>query len=392
MSYSRPLIRARGANNVHLKMQEILLLLSLSFSMTCPCSAMIAYPGQWTGRQPDGTNTGEDCLLIGSAEYHFVVVETDDTNYPIVRGFLDTNGYTTSRGGDDEWLYFATMGSDGRYLPTNLKVGYVDPQQSQYQSVLKPALKEKRHAIHAQCVQSEYCRWKQNTQQLHGSDGFSLILSNGIVANVVIPFRFANHDEDSTRSVTSVQDLDQQLFNGPKLSVRDYFSQQSYGKLDIVSEIIPWVTIPFTEQQCSNGQSGLSSILHTCLEAALKQAVELLGVNGNLLKASTTTLTFVHNGYAAEFGGNDVDGAWYEDRIWSHAWELNTQLYHGRYAIISDKYDRKNNHINRVGVAVHVLAQVLGAPTLHQDFPGYGLGYFDVMANPCKSKGFVTRF
>jgi hypothetical protein len=364
-------------------------LLSRSFLIMRPCSAMVAYPGQWTGRQPDGSNTGEDCLLIGNAEYHFVVVETDDTNYPIVRGFLDNDGYSTSftsKGSDDQWLYFATMGSDGRYLPTNLKVGDVDPQQTQYQTILKPALKEKRHAIHAQCVQSEYCRWKQNTQHLHvsGSGSFSITLSSGKVANVVIPFQYANHDKDSSRLVTSVQDLDQQLFNGPQFSVRDYFSQQSYGKLDIVSEIVPWVTIPYTEQECANGRSGLSSILHTCLEAALEQAVELLGDNGNVLTASTTTLTFVHNGYAAEFGGNDVDGVWYEDRIWSHAWELNTPLYHGRYAIISDKYDRKNNNINRVGVAVHVLAQVLGAPTLHQNFPGYGLGYFDVMANPCK--------
>ena len=74
--------------------------------------------------------------------------------------------------------------------------------------------------------------------------------------------------------------------------------------------------------------------------------------------------------YAAEFGGNDISGVWYEDRIWSHAWELDTPLYQGRYAIISDKYDRRNSNINRVGVAVHELAQVLGAPTLHQFFSG----------------------
>ncbi|KAG7355741.1 protease [Nitzschia inconspicua] len=340
---------------------------------------MVAYPGLWTGRQPDGSITGEDFILIGTAEYHFVVVETDDTNYPIVRGFLD-DGYTASRG-EDGWLHFATMGSDGRYLPTNLLVGSVNPEKADYEAVLKPGLKEKRHAIHAQCMQSEYCRWKQRMQQSIGS-GDTITLSSGTVANVVIPFRFANHDGLSARPVTSVQDLDQELFNGPQLSVRDYFSQQSYGKLDIISEIVPWVTIPYTEQECANGKSGLSSILHTCLDAALKKAIELLGDGGNVLKASTVTLTFVHSGYAAEFGGNDIDGVWYEDRIWSHAWELNSELYTGRYAIISDKYDRKNNHVNRVGAAVHELAQVLGAPTLYQSFPGYGLGYYDVMANP----------
>jgi hypothetical protein len=362
--------------------QQLSVLLFFSF-VSCRCSAMVAYPGLWTGRQPDGSNTGEVFILIGSSEYHFVVVENDNTHYPIVRGFLD-DGYT-SRRGDDQRLYFATMGSDGRYLPTNLLVGEVNPEQPEYQSVLIPGLKEKRHAIHAQCMESEYCRWKQRIQQDGGSSN-NITLSSGTVANFVVPFRFANHDESSTRQVTSVQDLDQNLFNGPQFSVRDYFSQQSYGKLDVVSEIVPWVTIPYTEQECSHGHSGLTTILHTCLEAALKQAVELLGDKGNVLRASTTTLTFVHSGYAAEFGGNDLDGTWYEDRIWSHAWELNTELYTGPYALFSDKYDRKNNHVNRVGVAVHELAQVLGAPTLYQAFPGYGLGYFDVMANPCKFK------
>jgi hypothetical protein len=98
--------------------------------------------------------------------------------------------------------------------------------------------------------------------------------------------------------------------------------------------------------------------------------------------SSSHSDSFYFHQYAAEFGGNDVSGVWYEDRIWSHAWEMDTPSYKGRYAIISDKYDRKNNPINRVGVAVHELAQVLGAPTLHQFFPGYGLGYFDVMSNP----------
>ncbi|KAL3912698.1 MAG: hypothetical protein SGARI_001021 [Bacillariaceae sp.] len=358
---------------------------------------MVAYPGLWTGRQPDGSNTGEDFILIGTAEYHYIVVETDDTSYPAMRGGGHHQDH--NHGNGDDHLYFATMNGDGRFLPTNLQVGEVPPDDPRYSQFLKPGMKEKRHAIHAQCVESDYCKWKKDLQAsaLSSSsvDSSSITISTGTVANVVVPFRFANHGDDSAIPTTPVKELDEQLFNGDQFSVKDYFSQQSYGKLDIVSEIVPWVTISYTEQECAHAQSGLSNVLHVCLEAALQEAVKVLDNLGDLLNAPTTTLTFVHSGqgfflpflefqYAAEFGGNDISGVWYEDRIWSHAWELDSTLYQGRYAIISDKYDRKNNHINRVGVAVHELAQVLGAPTMHLDFPGYGLGYFDVMSNPCK--------
>ena len=91
------------------------------------------------------------------------------------------------------------------------------------------------------------------------------------------------------------------------------------------------------------------------------------------------------------FGANDPTGTWYENRIWSHSWELDTPRYQGRCALISDKYDRKNAHLNQVGVAVHELAQVMGAPSLYGEFPGFGLGYYDMMANPWGFDGTLTH-
>jgi hypothetical protein len=255
---------------------------------------MVAYPGLWTGRQPDGSNTGEDFILIGTAEYHYVVVETDNTWYPAIRG----GGHHGDRnnGNGDDHLYFATMGNDGRFLPTNLKVGETQPDDSRYAQVLKAGMTEKRHTIHAQCMESDYCKWKKEMQESSLSKSSSTSISSGTVANVVIPFKFANHDSDeATQRTTSVEDLDQQLFNGEQYSVKDYFSQQSYGKLEVVSEIVPWVTITYTEEECAHAQSGLSNVLHVCLEAALQEAAKILDIS-NLLQASTTTLTFVHSG------------------------------------------------------------------------------------------------
>lgn len=89
-------------------------------------------------------------------------------------------------------------------------------------------------------------------------------------------------------------------FNGPELSIKDYFKQQSYGKMIVVSELAPWVTIEYTEQQCADQKSGLSSTIHQCLDAALQQASQVVE-NWDTILNSVSSLTFVHSGYAAEF-------------------------------------------------------------------------------------------
>jgi M6 family metalloprotease-like protein len=333
----------------------------------------VAYPGIWTGRQPNGQTTGTEQLLIGSAEYHYSVVETVESFFPTVQSV-------------DGMIRYATLGRDGRYLPTNVNVGDEDGVDADHDDRLQDALQEHRHVVHAQCMEQDFCKWK--FQQPPSKP--PITHTSGSIVNLVIPFTFADHKD--TRTIRSTQELDQSLFNGPELTVQDYFKKQSYGKLTIVSELTPWVSIPFTEQQCANSQSGLSTSIHTCLQAALQEASKLLE-DWDTVFQSVATVTFVHSGYAAEFGGNDPDGTWYENRIWSHAWEFlsTTEDTTIPYALISDKYDRKNAHINRVGVAVHELAQVLGAPSVYGPYPGYGLGYYDMLANPWGFDGTLTH-
>lgn len=335
--------------------------------------ANVAYPGIWTGIQPDGATTGTEQILMGTPEYHFAVVETDTSFYPTIRA-------------DDGTINYASRGKDGRYLPTNVRVGQTNPDTNPF---LKRAIQENRHVVHAKCMEQDFCKWREKEKLKSHSRQSVPPVTSGSILNLVIPFAFQDHSS-SQRKLTSVSDLDQLLFNGPNLSLKDYFLQQSYGSLDINSEVAPWVTIPMTEAQCADKQSGLALSLHTCLQAALDESSTNFG-DWNTLLDSATTITFVHSGYAAEYGGNDADDQWFQDRIWSHAWELETTHYQGRYAIISDKYDRKNGHMNRVGVAVHELAQALGASPLYGDYPGYGLGYYDALSNPWGFDGTLTH-
>jgi hypothetical protein len=118
--------------------------------------------------------------------------------------------------------------------------------------------------------------------------------------------------------------------------------------------------------------------MHECLKLALTKSLDGKDTTGY------DTVAFVHSGYGAEYGGQDEHGTYYTDRIWSHAWEIDAPEYSGRYALFSAFYSIDNGHVNRVGVAVHEIAQAMGAPTLY-GLPGnggYGLGYYDVMSNP----------
>lgn len=345
------------------------LVLLLQFHCWVLVHANVAYPGIWTALQPNGETTSVGQMLVGNAEYHFAVVETEASFYPTIR---DENG----------WMTYATRGKDGRYIPTNIPVD--ESTEPDSNPLLQAAIHENRHVVHAKCMERDFCKWRQVQKMLQPEP----LVKTGSILNLVISFRFSDH---TNREVSPTKDMDEYLFNGPKLSVKDYFSQQSYGKLEVVSELTPWVQIPYTEQECAGRESGLTLSLHTCLDAALEQASQLMS-DWDTLLASATTITFVHSGYAAEYGGDDVDGQWYEDRLWSHAWELqSSSQYTGRYALISDKYDRKNSHMNRVGVAVHELAQALGALPMYGEYPGYGLGYYDMLSNPWGFDGTLTH-
>jgi hypothetical protein len=86
----------------------------------------------------------------------------------------------------------------------------------------------------------------------------------GTIRNLVVPIRFSNH---VGRTLPTRGRL-LKLFNHdtaasgnpspicPTGSIRDVFLQNSYGKLNLVSTVLNWVDVPFTEQQIAAGTSG----------------------------------------------------------------------------------------------------------------------------------------
>jgi len=319
---------------------------------------------------PDGTPSGEIEKLIGTPGYHFTLAEEAGNGW-----------YPTVLRDDGTPVYALVDPETGAYVPSDVVLGSTTPPPAE--SFEKY---ETEAARAAKCAANAYCAWKsaQATPRVT-----SLRLS-GEVRNLVIPIQFSNHGD---RTLVPVETIADDLFNDGDMSVEDYFTKQSHGKLQLVSDVKAWVQIPKTEAECagSDGSSGTSLAIMECLQMALTEVMtrdnidmETYDQDGD---GKFDSLTFVHSGYGAEYGDQDDLMAHFKDRIWSHSWELtgdtfDTALQGQPYAIMSSMHGVANGHVARLGIAVHEIAQMLGAPTTYGEFPGYGLGYWDIMSNP----------
>jgi len=189
--------------------------------------------------------------------------------------------------------------------------------------------------------------------------------------NLVIPFYFADHADRTM----DLEKLEIDVFNDDHISVKDFFESQSLGKIQWQNVFSHPVTITKTEKECADNVSGTSFAMKACL-------AEALSLVQDLFPSDYDGVTFIHSGYGAEFGDRDEFQTYFDDRIWSHSWEIDTEVYSGRYALISAFYSAHNGRAQHAGVAIHEIAQMLGAPTQYGPEPGNGLGNYDVMASP----------
>jgi M6 family metalloprotease-like protein len=402
--------------------------LLLAFALSVPFDSITAAADV---SPPARSNSGgdQDPLTIHSMPPNpepYTVAYSDGTESPLI--YLRTRGRLTSdviiyeetvdgftvkqveNKFDGKYVYVDFDEASGDMIDTGLIAGVDDPYSS---NIHKGAATSHDNARRRRATATTYnskrgdlrngnnsqindaTSAQDNTNNEPNQGHRRTVITSGTLKNLVIPFKFSDHN---TRPLPSRSDLDVLMNNvGPDAaicptgSVRDVYLQNSFNSLDLESTVIDWVTLDYTESFCANGQSGLSSRIHTCLGNALDKA-EAAGVdfsnydldNDNIIDG----ITFFHSGYAAEWGGTDQYGTSGNGRIWSHKWALFSPSWFSddgirvyEYHINPALWSTSGSNIGRIGVIAHETGHFLGLPDLYDYGDGDGIGSFGLMAN-----------
>jgi M6 family metalloprotease-like protein len=333
-------------------------------------SAMTANPNPITLEQPDGEKV--TARIVGDEFDNFVT---------------DLDGYTVIQATNGEFRY-ADLAGNGKLVATGVKAGGNRPPG--LAKGLRPSA-----AVQAEECKDKICGGNGGPRKLRGQDR-KLVQTTGILRNLVVPIMFSDH---TGRGVPSQSDLDTLMNNeGPNTlcptgSLRDLYLANSYDKLVVQSTVADWVTVSGTEAFYANGNSGLTTRTHDLIREALNLVDVDAQINFNDFDLNNDNtidaITFLHSGYAAEFGGVDAYGTLSTNRMWSHKWSLYTgtwtsapegvQVYD--YNISPAVWGTSGDTIGRIGVIAHEIGHFLGLPDLYDGTTGSGIGSYGLMAN-----------
>jgi M6 family metalloprotease-like protein len=349
------------------------LVLALLFLPGISAFAMPAAPAAYVVHQPDGTPVG--LRLRGDEWFHYE---------------QDLRGFTVIR--DRGWFVYGRRDqATGRLVSSGVRAGIDNPVARG----LRPG------ELPSQAARRAKARAMGHPLAVAGTSGStgtaapaSAPAGTGVLKNLVVLIRWADH---TSRSLPSQSDVDV-LMNAPggdpllapTGSVRDVYLENSYGALSLQSTVAVWVTSNETEAYYAGGNSGLSSLIHGALRDALTKvdAVVNFADFDQDNDGRIDSITFLHSGYGAEWGGTDQYGTHYTSRIWSHKWTIfggwtsaegiTVDDYHISPAV----WGTSGSTIGRIGVIAHETGHFLGLPDLYDtDGTGKGIGSFGLMAN-----------
>lgn len=332
--------------------------------------AISAAPFPFAESQPDGTRI----MLHTRGDEHFHWME-------------DTDGYTVVK--NRGWFEYAERGPSGHLNPNGMIVGRDNPRAAGLQKRILPSA-----AVRA--VGAKRINGKSTSEGIAASPARAAPVGN--VKNLVVMIRFADH---TSRTLPSVADMDV-LFNtvggdatlAPTGSIKDVYLENSYGLLTLNSFVNPgigdWITVSETEAYYANGSSG-DSTLWQALEEALDALDAVIDFNDydQDNDGRIDSIAFIHSGYGAEWGGNDVYGTSQANRIWSHRWAIQPQWNSNDgvsvydYHISPGVWSTSGSAIGRIGVIAHETGHFFGLPDLYDTDSGNGdgIGSWGLMAN-----------
>ena len=380
----QPLSSSFSASNPFLT----LLLPLLAFHHHCASfvEAIESSPHPYREKQPDGTTT-PPLSAKGGPKRHYVT---------------DSKGYTVIED-ENHWFVYAEDAADGsgRLSSSGMRVGRGNPEKKGIHQGIAPA----------GSVQAEQCGRlcdyydDDGRRRLEGEQTAAAVSSpnTGTLKNLVVLMRFSDHVDRTLPSQADIDVLMNSVGGDPLLaptgSVRDVYTQGSYGQLTVESTVYDWVTLPRTEHYYADNQNGFSNVFVESLHDALNIidqdpsfSFTDFDVDGD---GTIDAITFLHSGYGAEWSSTDCYGSTNAQRIWSHKWTMPSRLHWysddgvrvNKYHISPSVWGTCNSNIGRIGVIAHELGHFLGLPDLYDGTGGEGVGSYDLMGNSWGFRG-----
>lgn len=190
---------------------------------------------------------------------------------------------------------------------------------------------------------------------------------------------------DKPAQVSAVY-FDTLLFGSATGTVKNYYSEVSYGTFDVVTVNYPsaigWQTAPQTYAYYCNGDNGLGTYPQNS-QKLFEDIIDLVDPVVNFSNYDMNSdgyvdaVMLVHTGSGAELTGNAND-------IWSHAWGITPRLRDGkwlsRYAIQPEYWNSAGDMT--IGVFAHEMGHAyFGYPDLYDiDYSSNGIGRWSLMA------------
>ncbi len=305
--------------------------------------------------------------------------------------YEDLQGYTVVK--DRDTYVYATLDPQGLLAPTARAVGSTDPAAA---GLTKGTLPSPQTQL-------------QLRQRAQGQ-GFApaaadlpqRVAPRGTVKNLVVLCKFSDHVFGTHTRDRADYDV---LFNAvgghpvlaPTGSVKDLYTENSYGSMTLNSTVLAWVTLPQTEAFYADGQTGGGSFPRN-VQGMVRDALVLADPLVNFADFDTDNdgvvdaIDIIHSGYAAETGGGG--GNW----IWSVKWSL-FQLPGGSFTSADVNRNGVNVKVSdwhteaalwgttgtdllRIGVVAHETGHFFGLPDLYDtDSSSEGIGSYCLMAN-----------
>lgn len=186
---------------------------------------------------------------------------------------------------------------------------------------------------------------------------------------------------------TPAADFDTLLYQTAAGSVRDFYRECSYGRLDLVTVDLPsatgWKAAPQSQNYYANGEHGLgASSYPNNARRLVEDAVAAADAGVDFSRYDNDgdgwvdVLMVVHSGPGAEFTGDLND-------IWSHKWSIAPQQRDGvflaPYTMMPEYWSNPGDMT--IGVFAHELGHAFGLPDLYDtDYSSRGVGRWSVMA------------